>query len=54
MILKNQVFKPGNKQLPSSYKNSLHVGGQEIKYKENTRYFGMILYVQLTWEKHIT
>ena len=48
------VFKPGNKQLLSSYKSSLHVGGQEIKYKENTKYLGMILDDQLTWEKHIT
>ena len=29
-------------------------GGQEIKYKENTKYFGMILDHQLTWGKHIT
>ena len=48
------VFKSRNKQLPNSYKSSLHVGGREIKYKENTKYFGMILDDQLTWEKHIT
>ena len=48
------IFKPRNKQLPCSYKSSLHVGGQEIKYKENTKYLGMILDDQLTWEKHIT
>ena len=29
-------------------------GGQEIKYKKNTKYLGMILDDQLTWEKHIT
>ena len=48
------IFKPRNKQLPYSYKSSLHVGRQEIKYKENTKYLGMILDDQLTWEKHIT
>ena len=44
------MFKPRNKELPYSYKSSLHVGGQKIKYKENTKYLGMILDGQVTWE----
>ena len=48
------VFNPGNKQFPYSYKSSLHVGGQEIRYKKNTKYLGMILDDQITWEKRIT
>ena len=29
-------------------------GGYDIKHRENTKYLGMILDDQLTWEKHIT
>ena len=45
-------FKPRNKQFPFSYKSSSHVGGQEMKYKENTECLGIILDDQLTLEKH--
>ena len=47
------VFKPRNKERRYSFKSSLHDGGQEIQYKENTKYLGMILDDQITWEKHI-
>ena len=57
MIFKNQVIVYLSLETNSFpvHTKALHMlEGQEIKYKENTEYLGMILDDQLTWEKHIT
>ena len=47
------TFKPRNKPFPINFYRGLTMGTNVLKYKENTRYFGLILDHKLTWETHI-
>ena len=47
------IFKPKNKCLPVNFDRGLTMGTKVLKYKENTRYLGLLLDHKLTWESHI-
>ena len=47
------IFKPKNKCLPVNFDRGLTMGTNVLKYKEITRYFGLLLDHKLTWESHI-
>ena len=49
----NCIFKPKNKCLPVNFDRGLTMGTKVLKYKENTRYLGLLLDHKLTWESHI-
>ena len=47
------IFKPRNKCLPVNFNRGLTMGTKVLKYKENTRYLGLLLDHKLTWDSHI-
>ena len=47
------IFKQKNKCLPVNFDRGLTMGTKVLKYKENTRYLGLLLDHKLTWESHI-
>ena len=47
------IFKPRNKCLPVNFNRGLTMGAKVLKYKENTRYLGLLLDNKLTWDSHI-
>ena len=47
------ISKPRNKCLPVHFNRGLTMGTKVLKYKENTRYLGLLLDHKLTWDSHI-
>ena len=47
------IFKPRNKCFPPNYNRGLKIGINTLKFKETTRYLGLLLDSKLTWENHI-
>ena len=47
------IFKPRNKCLLVNFNRGLTMGTKVRKYKENTRYLGLLLDHKLTWDSHI-
>ena len=47
------IFKPKNKPFLINFNRGPTMGTNVLKYKENTRYLGLILDHKLTWETHI-
>ena len=47
------IFKPRNKCLPVNFNRGLTMGTEVLKYKENTRYLGLLLDHKLTLGSHI-
>ena len=43
-----------NRILPDSYSHGLVIGENKLCYRECTKYLGLFLDDQLTWERHIT
>ena len=50
----HKIFKPKQKSLPCTYDQSLFVGRHKLCYNEFTKYLGLIIDDQLTWNKHNT
>ena len=48
------IFNPKQKSLPCTYNQDLFVGGHKLCYNEFTKYLGLIIDDQLTWNKHNT
>ena len=46
------IFKPKNKTLPPNFDRGLNIDTNVLRYKENTKYLGVILYRNLTFETH--
>ena len=46
------IFKPKNKTLPPNFDRGLNIGTNVLRYKENTKYLGVILDRNLTFETH--
>ena len=47
------VLKPRGKCFPVNFDRGLKIGSNVLKYKETTKYLGLILDGNLTWESHI-
>ena len=47
------IFKPRSKCFPVNFDRGLRIGSNILKYKETTKYLGLILDKNLTWESHI-
>ena len=47
------IFKPRNKRLPINFNRGLTMGTEVLKYKENTKYLGLLLDHKLTWDCHV-
>ena len=47
------IFKPRGKCFPVSFERGLKIGSNLLKYRETTKYLGIILDGNLTWESHI-
>ena len=47
------IFKPRNKCFPPNYNRGLKIGINTLKFKETTKYLGLLLNSKLTWENHI-
>ena len=47
------IFKPRGKCFPVNFDRGLKVGSNVLKYRETTKYLGLILDGNLTWESHI-
>ena len=47
------IFKPRGKCFPINFDRGLEIGSNLLKYKETTKYLGIILGGNLTWESHI-
>ena len=46
------IFKLRNKCLPINFNRGLTMGTKVLKYKENTKYLGLLLDHKLTWDCH--
>ena len=46
------IFKPRNKTLPPNFDKGLSIGTNVLRYKENTKYLGVILDCNLIYETH--
>ena len=46
------IFNPKNKILPPNFDRGLNIGTNVLRYKENTKYLGVILDRNLTFETH--
>ena len=44
------IFKPRNKCFPPNYNRGLKIGTNTLKFKEITKYIGLLLNRKLTWE----
>ena len=47
------IFKPRRKCFPINFDKGLKIGSNLLKYKETTKYLGIILDGKLTWGSHI-
>ena len=47
------IFKPRGKCFPINFDRGLKIASNLLKYKENTKYLGIILHGKLTWGSHI-
>ena len=47
------IFKPRAKYFPVNFDRGLKMGSNVLKYKETTKYIGLILEANLTWKSHI-
>ena len=47
------IFKPRNRNLLINFSRGLTMGTNVLKYKENTRYLGLLLDHKLTWDCHV-
>ena len=47
------IFKPRGKCFPVNFDRGLKIGSNVLKYRETTKYLGLILDGNLTWESHI-
>ena len=47
------IFKPRGKCFPVNFDRGLKMGSNVLKYKETTKYLGLILDGDLTWKSHI-
>ena len=47
------IFKPRNKCFPQNYNRGLKIGTNTLKFKEATKYLGLLLDTKLTWENRI-
>ena len=47
------IFKPRGKCFPVNFDRGLKMGSNVLKYKETTKYLGLILDGNLTWKSHI-
>ena len=47
------IFKPRSKCFPLNFDRGLRIWSNILKYKETTKYLGLILDKNLTWESHI-
>ena len=47
------IFKPRCKCFPVNFDRGLKIGSNVLKYRETTKYIGLILDGNLTWESHI-
>ena len=47
------IFKPRGMCFPVNLDRGLKMGSNVLKYKETTKYLGLILEANLTWKSHI-
>ena len=47
------IFKPGDKCLLINFNRGLTMDTKVLKYKENTKYLGLLLDHKLTWDCHV-
>ena len=45
------IFKPQNQTLPNTYKNGIKIGNHILAYQTWTKYLGIYLEDELSWEK---
>ena len=47
------IFKPQNKTIPNTYKKGIKIGNHTLAYQTWTKYLGIYLNDELSWENHI-